>query len=177
DRLIAETRKVAGQIDILVNNAGIFPLAATALIDEATFDAVIATNVKAPFYLTAAVAPEMAEQGSGKIINVTTVLAHKGVSGGALYGASKAALTLLTKSWAAEFGPSGVNVNAIVPHLIRTPGTEESLEGLEQVASTLPARRYALPSEIADAAVYLASDEANYIHGVTLPIDGGYLAI
>lgn len=177
DRLIAATRTVAGQVDILVNNAGIFPMAATARIDEATFDAVIATNVKAPFYLTAAFAPEMAERGSGKIINVTTVLAHKGVSGGALYGASKAALTLLTKSWAAEFGPRGVNVNAIVPHLIRTPGTEESLEALEQVASTLPARRYALPSEIADAAVYLASDKANYVHGVTLPIDGGYLAI
>jgi NAD(P)-dependent dehydrogenase (short-subunit alcohol dehydrogenase family) len=119
----------------------------------------------------------MAERGSGKIIDITTVLAHKGVSEGALYGASKAALTLLTKSWAAEFGPSGVNVNAIVPHLIRAPGTEESPEILERAAGTLPARRYALPSEIADAAVYLAGDEADYVHGVALPIDGGYLAI
>jgi NAD(P)-dependent dehydrogenase (short-subunit alcohol dehydrogenase family) len=82
DRLVDETRTAVGPIDILVNNAGIFPMAETAQIDEATFDEVIATNVKAPFFLTAAFAPRMAERGSGKIINITTVLAHKGVAGG-----------------------------------------------------------------------------------------------
>jgi NAD(P)-dependent dehydrogenase (short-subunit alcohol dehydrogenase family) len=139
-RLISETRKLVGSIDILVNNAGIFPIDETARIDAATFDAVIATNVKALFFLTAAFAPHMAERRSGKIINITTVLAHKGFSGGALYGASKAALALLTKAWAAEFGPSGVNVNAIAPHLVRTPGTEDSIEGVEEIANSLPAR-------------------------------------
>jgi NAD(P)-dependent dehydrogenase (short-subunit alcohol dehydrogenase family) len=176
DHLIAETYKAVGHIDILVNNAGIFPMADTALIDEATFDEVFATNVKAPFYLTAAFAPQMVERGAGKIINITTVLAHKGLSGGSIYGASKAALTLLTRSWAAEFGPGGVNVNAIVPHLVRTPGTEGSIEVLEQIANALPARRYGLPSEIAEAALYLASSAADYVHGVTLPVDGGFLA-
>jgi NAD(P)-dependent dehydrogenase (short-subunit alcohol dehydrogenase family) len=176
-RLVSETLKLVGPIDILVNNAGIFPIDATARIDEATFDAVIATNVKAPFFLTAAFAPHMAERRSGKIINITTVLAHKGFSGGALYGASKAALALLTKAWAAEFGPSGVNVNAIAPHLVRTPGTEHSIEDVEEIANILPARRYAMPVEIAEAAVFLASDKANYIHGVTMPVDGGYLAV
>jgi NAD(P)-dependent dehydrogenase (short-subunit alcohol dehydrogenase family) len=104
-------------------------------------------------------------------------LAHKGVSGGALYAASKAALALLTKAWAAEFGPSGVNVNAIAPHLVRTLGIEHSLEAAHDIATSLPARRYAMPVEIAEAAVFLASDKANYIHGVTVPVDGGYLAI
>ncbi len=177
DRLVSETLKAVGHLDILVNNAGIFPMAGTARIDEATFDTVMATNLKAPFFLTAAFAPSMAECGSGKIINITTVLAHKGSSGGSIYGATKAALSLLTKSWAAEFGPSGVNVNEIVPHLVRTPRTEPQLAALKQVAGTLPARRYAEPSEIAEAAVYLASAEANYIHGVTHPVDGGYPAI
>jgi NAD(P)-dependent dehydrogenase (short-subunit alcohol dehydrogenase family) len=177
DHLITETHRAVGLIDILVNNAGIFPMAETAQIDEATFDAVIATNVKAPFYLTAAFAPQMAERGSGKIINITTVLAHKGFAGASLYGAMKAALTLLSRSWAAESGPGGVNVNAIAPHLVRTPGTEKHMERVDQVANILPARRSALPSEIAAAAVYLASSGANFVHGVTLPVDGGYLAI
>jgi NAD(P)-dependent dehydrogenase (short-subunit alcohol dehydrogenase family) len=95
----------------------------------------------------------------------------------ALYGATKAALTLLTKSWATEFGPNGVNVNAISPGPTRTPGTEGMGEGLDQLTQTLPARRAALPSEIAEAAVYLASDEANFVHGATLPVDGGRIAV
>jgi NAD(P)-dependent dehydrogenase (short-subunit alcohol dehydrogenase family) len=134
-------------------------------------------NMKGPFYLTAALAPSMAERGSGKVINITTMAAHIGMSGMALYGASKAALTLLTKSWAAEFGPNGVNVNAIAPGPTRTPGTAVMGEGLDQLASTLPAGRPAHPSEIAEAAVYLASSEANFVHGVTLPVDGGRTAI
>jgi len=174
--LVTQTHTLVGLIDILVNNAGIFPMGHTVDIDEATFDAAIATNIKAPFFLTAAIAPQMAQRGCGKIINITTVVAHKGVAGTGLYGATKAALTLLTKSWADEFGPSGVNVNALVPHLIRTPGTEANLEDLEQIAHSLPARRYAMPKEIAEAALYLASKEASYVHGVTLPVDGGYLA-
>ena len=177
NHLVSQVQSAVSHIDILVNNAGIFPMADTAEVDEATFDAAIATNVKAPFFLTAAIAPQMVLRGSGKIINITTVVAHKGIAGTALYGATKAALTLLTKSWAAEYGPHGVNVNAIVPHLIRTPGIEEHLESLEQIARSLPARRYAMPAEIAAAALYLASSESNFVHGITLPVDGGYLAI
>ena len=151
-------------------------MAPTAQVDEVTFDALIATNVKAPFFLTAALAPPMVDRGCGAIINITTVLAHNGFAGAAVYGATKAALTSLTQAWAAEFGPGGVNVNAIAPHLVRTAGTEANLAALEQGAATLPARRYAEPAEIAAAAVYLASDEARFIHGITLPVDGGYLA-
>lgn len=176
DHLVAQTQQAVGPLDILVNNAGIYPMAPTAQIDEATFDAVISTNLKAPFYLVASFAPQMAERGSGKIINITTVLAHKGVAGASLYGATKAALTLLTRSWAAEFGPKGVNVNAIVPHLVQTPALEGDTEGIDQIAQTLPARRTASPTEIAAAALYLASSDANFVHGITLPVDGGYLA-
>ena len=177
DRLAREASEIFGPIDILVNNAGIYTFGPTAQTDEATFDAHIATNVKSPFYLTAALAPHMAEQRSGKVINITTMVAYIGEPGMALYGATKAALALLTKSWATEFGPSGVNVNAIAPGPTRTPGTAVLGEALDQLASTLPARRAASPSEIAEAAVYLASNEANFVHGVTLPVDGGRIAI
>jgi NAD(P)-dependent dehydrogenase (short-subunit alcohol dehydrogenase family) len=174
--LVEQTLNTVGPIDILVNNAGIFPMGSTEQVAETTFDTVLATNLKAPFYLTAAFAPRMIEKRGGRIINITSVLAHKGFSGAALYGATKAALTLLTKAWAAEFGPGGVTVNAIAPHLVRTPGTEDNLEALEHFAHLLPARRYALPFEIAQAALYLASEQASFLQGVTLPVDGGYLA-
>jgi NAD(P)-dependent dehydrogenase (short-subunit alcohol dehydrogenase family) len=178
-RLAAEAIEALGHIDILVNNAGIFPLAATEQTDEAIFDATIAINVKGPFYLTAALAPQMAQRGSGKVINITSVSAHIGMAGSAIYGATKAALTLLTRTWAAEFGPKGVNVNAISPGLTRNTGAASTQERLDinQLVSRLPARRAALPAEIAEAAVYLASDEANFVHGVTLPVDGGRTAI
>ncbi len=177
DRLVQEAHKALGRVDILVNDAGVFPFAPTAQTDEATFDTAITLNVKTPFYLTAALAPAMAERKSGKIINITTMVAHFGMSGMALYGATKAALTLLTKSWAAEFGPNGINVNAISPGPTRTPGTAVMGESLDQLASTSPAGRPGLPSEIAAAAVYLASNESDFVHGITLPVDGGRLAV
>jgi NAD(P)-dependent dehydrogenase (short-subunit alcohol dehydrogenase family) len=174
-RLAAEATAVLGHIDILVNNAGTGFWGTTEQTDEATFDALIATNVKGPFYLTAALAPQMAQRGSGKIINITSVVGHLGRTGLALYGATKAALTLLTRSWAAEFGPKGVNVNAIAPGPTRTPGTSDM--DFDQFVRRLPAGRAALPADMAEAAVYLASDEANFVHGVTLPIDGGGTAV
>lgn len=176
DQLINDTSRAVTQVDILVNNAAIFPMAETPLVEEAVFDEVIATNLKAPFFLTAGFAPRMAEHGWGKIINITTTLAHRGFPKAALYGGTKAALTLMTKSWAVEFGPQGVNVNAIAPHLVITPGTAHAADFLEQLATAIPARRTGLSTETAAAAVYLASEEANFIHGITLPVDGGYLA-
>jgi NAD(P)-dependent dehydrogenase (short-subunit alcohol dehydrogenase family) len=177
DRLAKEVNETFGPIDILVNNAGIFPGGQTAQIDEATFDAVIATNLKGPFFLSAVLLPQMAKRGSGKVINITSGAAFVGTPTMALYGSSKAALTLLTKAWAAEFGPHGVNVNAISPGPTSTPGTTGEEEGLKQVVRALPARRIAQATEIAGAAVYLASDEASYVHGTTIAVDGGGLAV
>jgi NAD(P)-dependent dehydrogenase (short-subunit alcohol dehydrogenase family) len=165
-----------GRVDILVNNAGIFTFAPTEALDEAAYDAMMATNVKAPFFLTAALAPAMAERGTGKIINITTMVAYFGMPAAAAYGASKAAVDLLTKAWAAEYGPRGVNVNAISPGPVRTEGTAAMGEGLDQLASLAPAGRPARPEEIAAAAVYLASEESDFVHGATLAVDGGRVA-
>jgi NAD(P)-dependent dehydrogenase (short-subunit alcohol dehydrogenase family) len=178
ERLAREASDVFGSIDILVNNAGTGAFDPIVQADESAFDTIVATNLKCPFYLTTALAPRMAERKSGKVINITSMAAHIGLSGFGLYGATKAALTLLTRSWAAEFGPSGVNVNAISPGPTRTPWAEAGLgEMLDQLAQQAPAMRVASPSEIADAAVYLASNEANFVHGVTLHVDGGRTAI
>lgn len=176
DHLVKQADETFGLVDILVNNAGIYPLGPTAQVDEATFDAVINTNLKGPFFLSAALLPRMAKRGSGKVINITTGAALLGLAGAALYGASKAALTLLTKSWAAEFAARGVNVNAIAPGPVATPGTTAQGTVIDQLASVIPAHRVEQPSELVGAAVYLASDEASYVDGVTLPVDGGSTA-
>jgi len=167
-----------GQVDILVNNAGIGAFAPTDALAEADYDAMFATNVKGTYYLTAALAPGMAERGAGRVINITTMVAAFGLAGFAAYGASKAAIDLLTKAWAAEYGPSGVTVNAIAPGPVRTEGAEDRGRGaaLDQLASAAPAGRAGRPEEIAAAAVYLASDEAAFVHGAILPVDGGRVA-
>jgi NAD(P)-dependent dehydrogenase (short-subunit alcohol dehydrogenase family) len=167
------TEALGGRVDILVNNAGIFPFGPTPSIDEATFDAAYTLNVKAPWFLVAALAPAMAERGYGAIINVTTMVADFGAEAMGLYGSSKAALTLLTKSWAAEFGPKGVRVNAVSPGPTRTEGTAGMGEALDQLASLAPAGRPATPEEIAAGIVFLASDDASFVHGAILAADGG----
>jgi NAD(P)-dependent dehydrogenase (short-subunit alcohol dehydrogenase family) len=162
-----------GHVDILVNNAGVFPFGPTAQASDADIDTVYAVNVKAPFILVGKLAPTMAARGHGAIINVLTMVAHFGVAGMGLYGSSKAALTLLTKSWAAEFGPSGVRVNAVSPGPTRTEGTEIMGDQLDQLASLAPAGRPAAPEEIASAISYLAGDEASFMHGAIVDVDGG----
>jgi NAD(P)-dependent dehydrogenase (short-subunit alcohol dehydrogenase family) len=166
-----------GHVDILVNNAGVFPFGATHDTAEDDFDKVFAVNVKAPFFLVAELAPAMAKRGHGVIVNVTTMVAQFGMANMALYGSSKAALVLLTKSWAAEYGPSGVRVNAVSPGPTRTEGTAMMGEALDQLASAAPSGRPGSPEEIASAIVYLASDAASFVHGALLPVDGGRIAV
>lgn len=166
-----------GHVDILVNNAGIFPFGPTHEATEADFDGVFAVNVKVPYFLVAELAPAMAARGGGSIINVTTMVAEFGMANMAMYGASKAALELLTKSWAAEYGPSGVRVNAVSPGPTRTEGTAVMGDALDQLASAAPAGRPGQPEEIAAAVAYLAGDDASFVHGVVLPVDGGRVAV
>jgi NAD(P)-dependent dehydrogenase (short-subunit alcohol dehydrogenase family) len=164
-----------GRIDVLVNNAGIFPRTTTATTDEATFDEVYGVNVKAPYFLTAAIAPAMVAAGHGSIINLGSWIARLGIPS-ALYSSTKGAIETLTKAWAAEFGPGGVRVNAISPGVIRTPGVDGSDDGehpAEVMMRGTPAGRSGSPDAVAHAAVYLASDEATFVHGSVIDVDGG----
>ena len=173
DRAVA----ALGRVDVLVNNAGVSPFGPTEQTSEADFDRVYLVNVQVPYFLVARLAPAMAERGHGAIVNVSTMVAEFGMAGMALYGSSKAALELLTKSWAAEFGPRGVRVNAVSPGPTRTPGTAGMGESLDQLAAGGPAGRPGSPEEIAEAIVYLATDRSSFVHGAILPVDGGRVAV
>ncbi len=174
--LARDADQAFGPVDIVVNNAGLVQFGPTAGTDGTAFDASYHVNVKAPFFLTAALAPRMAARGWGRIVNVTTMVAHFGMAGAALYGSSKAALGLLTQAWAAEFGASGVTVNAVAPGPTRTPGAAQFGDAIDRLASAAPAARAALPAEIAAAVLYLASPEAAFVNGATLAVDGGRTA-
>jgi NAD(P)-dependent dehydrogenase (short-subunit alcohol dehydrogenase family) len=166
-----------GQVDILINNAGIYPFGPTDEMGEDMFDKVYSLNVKVPYFLVAELAPLMAKRGKGAIVNLSTMVADYGVSGMSLYGSSKAAINLLTKVWAAEYGPSGVRVNAVSPGPTRTEGTDAMGEGLERLAAEAPAGRPATADEIAEAIVFLATDRASFIYGAKLAVDGGRTAV
>src|SRR6059036_1391584 len=166
-----------GHVDILINNAGIYPFGPTHEMTEELFERVYSLNVKAPYFLVAELAPLMAKRGKGAIVNISTMVADYGVPGMSVYASSKAALNLLTKVWAAEYGPSGVRVNAVSPGPTRTEGTEAMAEALEQLAAEAPAGRPATPDEIAEPIVFLATDRASFIHGAKLAVDGGRSAV
>jgi NAD(P)-dependent dehydrogenase (short-subunit alcohol dehydrogenase family) len=166
-----------GCIDILINNAGIFPFGLTHETTEQQFESVYALNVKAPYFLVAELAPRMAERGKGAIVNIATMVADHGVPGMSLYASSKAAIKLLTKVWAAEYGPRGVRVNTVSPGPTRTEGTEEMGAALEQLAAQAPAHRPAMVEEIAEAIVFLATDRASFVYGADLAVDGERSAI
>jgi NAD(P)-dependent dehydrogenase (short-subunit alcohol dehydrogenase family) len=166
-----------GHVDILINNAGVFPFAPTHETSEESFDDVYALNVKAPYFLVAELAPLMAQRGKGAIVNVSTMVAEYGAAGLSLYGSSKAAINLLTKAWAAEYGPKGVRVNAVSPGPTRTEGTAAMGDALQALAAQAPAGRPAAPEEIAEAIVFLATDRASFVQGAILPVDGGRTAV
>ena len=167
----------SGHVDILVNSAGIYPFGPTHEMTEEQFDRVFSINVKAPYFLVAELAPLMAKKGKGAIVNLSTMVADYGAPGMSLYGSSKAAINLLTKTWAAEYGPRGVRVNAVSPGPTLTEGTQAMGEGLEQLAAQGPAGRPATADEIAEAIVFLATERASFIYGAKLAVDGGRTAI
>ncbi|MDB5027437.1 MAG: family NAD(P)-dependent oxidoreductase [Candidatus Eremiobacteraeota bacterium] len=164
-----------GDIDILVNNAGFVVFAPTAQVPVEAFDATFAINVRAPFYLVAAFAPGMAERGRGSIISVDSMAGRIGLVGAAAYGASKAALSAMTRAWTAEYSPSGVRINAIAPGPVYTDGA--SPDRIRQLGETTPLHRAAQPEEIADLVAFLVSPAASYITGATIAADGGRTAV
>ena len=134
-------------------------------------------NVVTPFTLVAALVPGMVERERGAIVNVSTMVASFGLPGMSAYGASKAALELLTKAWAAEYGPAGVRVNAVSPGRLVLRDGRHGRRRHRQLAATLPLRRAANAKEIADTIVFLASDDASFVNGAIVPVDGGRLAV
>ena len=165
----------AGPVDVLVNNAGFSWFGPTAELDVASFDRLFAANVRSAYFLVAAVAPKMAARGSGSIISLGSMAGQIGLAGSAAYGATKAALVAMTRSWAAEFSPSGVRVNAVAPGPVLTGGAAP--ERIEALGATTLLSRPAQPGEIAEVIAFLASPRASYVTGAVLAADGGRTAV
>ena len=165
----------AGTVDVLVNNAGFSWFGPTADLDVATFDRLFAANVRAPYFLVAALAPKMAARGSGSIINIASMAGQIGLAGGAAYGATKATLASMTRAWAAEFSPAGVRVNAIAAGPVLTAGAAP--DRIEALGATTLLSRAAQPDEIAGVIAFLASPKASYVTGAVIAADGGRTAI
>ena len=173
-----------GRLDILVNNAGIIRRAEALDFTEADWDAVIDTDLKAPFFLAQAAARHMAGWASpggrrGKIVNIASMLSFQGGVRVASYTAAKSGLAGLTRLLANEWAAKGINVNAIAPGYIATANTA-ALQADEarnrQILERIPAARWGTPEDLAGAAVFLASRAADYMHGAIVPVDGGWLA-
>jgi len=178
DAVIKQFKK----LDILVNNAGIFHPKPALEITEEEWTQTIDINLKGYFLCAQRAAKEMAKRKYGRIINIASIASGQvgvGFAGTAHYSASKGGITGMTETMALEWGPLGITVNAIGPGAIDTPmvaGIKSSPEALKTITSRVPLGRMGKPEEIAAAVVFLASDEASYVTGATLFVDGGYLA-
>lgn len=163
-----------GRIDILINNAGITRDGFLTKMSPENWDAVISVNLTGVFNCAKAVVPHMMNQGSGRIINTSSVVGVYGNMGQTNYAATKAGVIGLTKSWAKEFGKKGINVNAVAPGFIITDMTSKMPEKiLDQMKEKTPLGRLGQPRDIANAYLFLASDEAAYVNGMVLNVDGG----
>lgn len=170
DRIISHW----GRLDVLVNNAGIVRDAQLLKMSEADFDAVIDINLKAVFTCTQAVARRMVDQGSGVILNASSVVALYGNFGQSNYVAAKSGVIGMTRVWARELGPKGIRVNAVAPGFIETRMTAGIPDKVvEKINERVPLRRMGAPEEVANAYLWLASDEASYVNGHVLSVDGG----
>jgi NAD(P)-dependent dehydrogenase (short-subunit alcohol dehydrogenase family) len=164
-----------GEIDVLVNNAGTSWFGATADLDVDTFDRMFAANVRAPYFLVASIAPAMAANGGGSIINVGSMAGEVGMPGGAAYGGTKGMLSAMTRSWAVEFSPRGVRINTVAAGPAFTGISPR--ERTAALGATTILDRAAEPEEIAEVIAFLASPRSSYITGATIAADGGRTAV
>lgn len=172
--LAAEARdQLGGHVDVLVNNAGVYPGGPTESLDDDTVDALLATNIRAPHVLVAALASGMAERGSGHIVNIGSWMARVGVPFMALYPATKAAVEQLIRAWAAEYGHRGIRVVTVAPGATATPGNADSADVLAAMTKGTPAGVPVQPVEIARAVRWVVSDQAAFFTGGTIDVDGG----
>jgi NAD(P)-dependent dehydrogenase (short-subunit alcohol dehydrogenase family) len=172
---VRQLAAAAGDVDVLVNNAGFAWFGPTPDLEPDRFDELFDANVRSAYYLTAAIAPTMAERGRGSIINIGSMAGQIGLEGGAAYGATKAALTSLTRSWATEYSPRGVRINTVTPGPTYTGGS--SRERLAARGKTTLLSRAAEAEEIGDVIAFLASPAAGYVTGAVIPVDGGRTAV
>jgi len=177
-RLVDDTLAAMGQLDILINNAGTIRRAPAADFTDADWDTVLEVNLTSAFRLCRAAGRHMLAQGSGKIVNVASLLSFQGGITVPAYAAAKGGLAQLTKALANEWAGRGVHVNAIAPGYIRTDNTQALRDDpvrSKSILDRIPAGRWGEPSDIAGAAVFLASPASNYVHGHVLVVDGGWL--
>jgi 3-oxoacyl-[acyl-carrier protein] reductase len=171
---VAQVMAAFGRIDVLVNNAGITQDARLQKMTLEQFDRVIDVNLRGVFHCSQAVADIMVSQGSGAILNASSVVGVYGNFGQTNYAATKFGVIGFTKTWSRELGPKGVRVNAVAPGFVSTPILQTIPEKvLAEMAQRVPMRRLGQPEEIANVYAFLASDEASYINGVVLEVAGG----
>ena len=182
DRVVRETVEKLGGLNVLVNNAGMLSVATVETVPEEEWDRVMTVNVKGPFLMSRAALPEMRKAGGGSIVNVGSILGLIAMKDRAAYCASKGAVTLLTKAMAMDHAHDKIRVNCICPSLVETElvaGLFASVEGAalkERRLATLPLGRMGQPEDVAGMAVFLASDEASWVTGTAMPLDGGLSA-
>lgn len=174
DAMVASVKAKFGRIDVLVNNAGITQDARLQKMSLAQFDAVIDVNLRGVFHGAQAVVDTMLAQGSGVILNASSVVGIYGNFGQTNYAAAKFGVIGFTKTWSRELGPKGIRVNAVAPGFVETPILDSVPDKvLDHMREQVPLRRLGRPEEIANVYAFLASDEASYINGAVLEVSGG----
>ncbi|SVB99524.1 uncharacterized protein METZ01_LOCUS252378, partial [marine metagenome] len=179
DNLVSRTLNAFGKIDIVINNGGIFTGSSIHETNNEEWDAVMNTNINSVFQLTKKVLPHMIERKAGIFVHIASILGLVAAPGVAAYNVSKGALLQFNRSIAMEYGSLGIRSNAVCPGLVKTEMTEELMKDeklMLEWSKDYPIGRFGIPEDIANACLYLASDESSFVTGAALPVDGGFTA-
>jgi 2-deoxy-D-gluconate 3-dehydrogenase len=177
--VVQKTLSGLGGLDILVNNAGLIRRADAVDFSEKDWDDVMNVNIKGAFFMCQAAGKHMIAQGRGKIINIASMLSFQGGIRVPSYTASKSGIAGITRLLACEWGPKGININAIAPGYMATDNTKQLRDDADRskaILDRIPAGRWGEPSDLGGAAVFLSAPASDYLHGAIIPVDGGWLA-